>query len=81
MKKGREAEDGSQKPEARGLKPELGSGIPPPRIGWNRLALIRNQALTGAKAKNAGCADEEDGSSGPPSVAQLRRVDRMPEAR
>jgi hypothetical protein len=61
-----------------GWKPE---GYPPPRIGCNRLALIRNQAFTGAKAEDAGCAGEEDGSSGPSSVAQLRRVDRMPEAR
>jgi len=61
---------GGQKPEAGGRKPELGAGAPPPRIGWNRLALIRNQVFTRAKARGAGRAGRENGSSG-----------RMPEAR
>jgi len=56
-------------------------GIPPPRIGWNRLALIRNQALTKAKVGCAGCVGEDNGSSGPSSVATLRRAGNMPEAR
>lgn len=50
----------------------LWGGVPsPPRTGWNGLALIRNQVLTGANVRCVDCVDARRRNRGIPGKGFL----------